>query len=96
MKRLRVSRAAHRDLVEIAVFTRERWGDAQCARYLRQLDARFNAVARAPERGRSCDQIRPGLKKVNEGRHVIFYRSKGRTVDIVRVLHDSMDPDLHL
>lgn len=93
---LRVSRAARRDLDEIASFTIERWGDAQCEKYLADLEIRFNTIARAPERGRKCDDVSPGLMKQPEGRHVVFYRVRSDRVVIVRVLHDSMDPELHL
>jgi plasmid stabilization system protein ParE len=34
--------------------------------------------------------------KYPEGRHLIFYRRTSGTIDIVRVLHDSMDPERHL
>ena len=95
MALLRVARAARRDLADIAAFTRDRWGEAQAEKYLRQLDARFKLLARSPELGRRCDHVRPGLLKYAEGRHVIYYRDTGATVDIVRVLHDAMDPDRH-
>ncbi|MBL8949126.1 MAG: type II toxin-antitoxin system RelE/ParE family toxin [Myxococcaceae bacterium] len=96
MPALRLTRAARRDLVDIGAFTLDRWGDAQLEKYLRQLDARLHAIARHPEHGRPCDEVRPGLMKVREGRHVIFYRSKNQRVEVVRVLHASMDPSRHL
>lgn len=96
MAKLRVSKAARRDLKEIANYTLERWGDEQCERYLRQLDGRFRSLARAPAQGRACDEISPGLMKFLEGRHLVFYRRTSKTVDIVRVLHASMDLDAHL
>ena len=57
MARLRISRAAKRDLLEIAAFTRERWGEAQCDRYLGSLDQAMRMLARTPGAGRTCDHL---------------------------------------
>lgn len=96
MRRLRLSRAAHRDLIDIAEFTRDRWGDAQVARYLGQLDATLRSLAREPEQGRACDDVRPGLWRCREGRHVVFYRLGAKSLDVVRVLHERMLPRRHV
>ena len=34
--------------------------------------------------------------KFREGRHLIFYRRTSKTVDVVRVLHESIDVELKL
>ena len=96
MPRLHVRRAARRDLADIGVYTLSQWGKAQAEKYVLQLDARFHALARRPSQGRKCDHIRPGLMRYAEGRHVIYYRWSEDVVVIVRVLHDAMDPALHL
>ena len=96
MPKLRVSKAARRDLKEIASYTLERWGDEQCERYLRQLDRCIRSLARSPTLGRACDEISAGLMKFHEGRHLIFYRRTSKTVDVVRVLHESMDVERRL
>ena len=66
------------DLLGIGRYTLERWGEVQCRRYLTELDARFHALAKSPEAGRTCDEIRAGYRCYREGKHVIFYRL-GRT-----------------
>lgn len=93
---LRVSKAATRDLREIARHTLERWGAEQRRRYLTQLDARFRWHARNPTLGTSSDEIKPGYWRYREGRHVIFYRISSAHVDIIRVLHQRMLPSRHL
>lgn len=96
MARFTLTKAAKRDLVEIARYTLEQWGDEQRVRYLTQLDARMHSIARYPERGLPSDHLKPGYWRVAEGRHVIFYRVVGRRVEIVRILHDRMLPKRHL
>jgi toxin ParE1/3/4 len=93
---LRVSRAARRDLVEIGRFTLERWGEDQCRRYLAQLDGRMRELARDPEQGRRCDELKPGYWRCAEARHVIFYRVSSKSVDVIRVLHERMLPKQRL
>ncbi len=95
MPKLRVSKVARLDLKDIARYTVKQWGDAQAEKYLRQLGARFRLLAKSPAQGRPADEIRPGLMKFREGRHLIFYRANAKTVDIIRVLHEMMDPASH-
>lgn len=93
----RITRAAVRDLVEIGRYTTERWGATQGQRYLTQLNSRFEALAQQPELGRRCDEIRSGYWRIQEGKHVIFYRlGFTNTLEIIRVLHERMLPDNHL
>lgn len=94
--RLKVTRAARRDLVEIGRYTLREWGEAQCRSYLTQLDDRLRLLAAAPTSGRSCDDIKPGYWRYREGRHVVFYRLVGDTIEVVRILHERMLPKRHL
>jgi toxin ParE1/3/4 len=92
----RLTRKAREDLKSIARYTQRTWGVAQRNAYLTQLDKRFALLADAPTIGRSCETIRPGYRKYHEGRHVIFYVTIPNGIQVVRVLHDSMDAGRHL
>lgn len=94
--RLRVSRKAREDLLDIAHFTVERWGEEQARKYLWLLDSKLRALARHPTAGIRSDDIRPGYWRVREGRHVIFYRVGAKTLDVIRILHERMLPERHL
>jgi toxin ParE1/3/4 len=94
--KLRLTKAAKRDLVEIASYTRRQWGDDQRVRYLTQLDARMRWIAQDPQRGIPSDDMKPGYWRTLEGRHVIFYRIATGGVEIIRVLHGRMLPKRHL
>jgi toxin ParE1/3/4 len=96
MARFVVTRAAEADLADVGRFTRERWGDEQFRQYLARLDARFRLLAKDPSQGRACDDIRRGYLRYHEGKHVIFNRFNRGLLEIVRVLHERMLPELHL
>lgn len=92
----RLTAEAHADLVEIAIYTAERWGDRQEEIYVGRLYERFAALAEDPALGKTCGDIRPGLRRVREGSHVVFFERTGGGALIVRVLHQSMLPEKHL
>jgi toxin ParE1/3/4 len=46
----------------------------------------------SPFIGRSCDSIRPGLRRFEIGKHVVFYLAQSDELLIVRVLHQQMIP----
>ncbi len=56
----------------------------------------FKAVRDTPGIGTRRDDIRTGLRAQSVQKHVIFYRKTKSEVVIVRVLHQSMNPELHL
>lgn len=45
--------------------------------------------------GRTCDDVRPGLRRMECGRHVVFYRSEAGGILISRILHQRMLPGRH-
>jgi toxin ParE1/3/4 len=93
---LRFSQLAESDLLSIARYTLGEWGAAQTARYLTRLEQHCERLAENPMLGRSCAGIRPGLRRSEYGRHVIFYRAEENGILISRVLHARMLPDEHV
>ena len=84
------------DLKEIWRYTYENWGVQQADHYLYELDAAMQKLLVSPDLGRPRDALRAGYRSVHIGRHTVFYRVEGRSLEIVRVLHDSMDVERHL
>ena len=84
------------DLEEIWNYTIRAWDAEQAESYLRLLNRGFEKLVNDPELGSSCDWLREGYRKLLVGRHVVFFRLRGEDIDIVRVLHQSMDFDRHL
>ena len=95
-KKLRISGPAKLDLGRIGDYTRREWGAAQKRKYLGQIKAMFEAVRDTPGIGTRRDDIHMGLRAQSVQNHVIFYRETKTELVIVRVLHQSMNPELHL
>jgi toxin ParE1/3/4 len=84
------------DLKGIARYTTQTWGSKQRQKYLAELAATFKKIARNPRIGRFCPDLSGQPFKYSVGRHLIFYRPKSEGVEIIRILHDSMDFERHL
>ena len=56
----------------------------------------LEVLRNSPGAGKPRDEIDAGLRSLPVRRHVIFYREKKTIIEIVRILHDEMDPDRHL
>ena len=87
---------AEADLLEIGSYTLKHWGAAQAALYLDDLERCCQQLADSPTLGRSCEYIRPGLQRMERGRHVIFYRQQHSAILVSRILHNRMLPEKHL
>lgn len=96
MASFRLTLRAESDLLDIADYTRTTWGDVQCARYLDQLEECCQRLADHPNLGRACDNIRPGLRRREQGKHVVYYLRNGDDILVVRILHERMLPERHL
>lgn len=93
MASVRFSGKAKADILEIAAYTLQAWGETQMIRYLDDLEECAKLLASRPDMGRACDWIRPGLHRFEHRHHVLFYRKEPRGVLIVRILHEQMLPD---
>jgi len=98
----RLSRLAVADLRSISQYTLETWGLTQAELYLRELEEIIVQLAANPRLGRRCDEIRKGYRRMEHGRHVIFYRVRRfpeprqtNRVEIIRILHARMLPGRH-
>ena len=95
MATFRFSRRAEADLLTIGRYTLETWGEAQTDRYLDELQACCQWLADNPALGRAAGEIRPGLRRHEHGKHVIFYREHAKGILISRILHQRMLPERH-
>ena len=86
-----LSPAARADIEGIWDYTVRHWGEAQAERYTRGIRDVCEALGDGTLSGRSAEDIRAGYRKVAVGSHVMFYRVRADAVEIVRILHQSMD-----
>jgi toxin ParE1/3/4 len=112
MARFRLARPAQIDLANIVATSGERWGAEGRQRYAAILVAAMRQVAAEPEGSltKRRPDLRSGLRsfhiryargtpaaKVRRPVYVLYYRvaQKG-VIEIVRVLHERMEPSRHL
>ena len=94
---LQLTNRAKADLLEIAQYTEEKWGPTQRNAYISQIDEAFLSVTENYRLGVACDYIREGYFKFFVGKHVLYYRLIDTSiVQIVRILHGSMDVEQNL
>jgi toxin ParE1/3/4 len=53
-------------------------------------------LAEAPKSAPACDHIRPGYRRRNIKRHMIYFRITEYGIAIIRILHEQMDAPHHL
>jgi len=75
----RLSRLAEADLMDIGAYTLRTWGEDQTLRYIDDLEACCQRLADNPASGRACDHVRPGLRRMEQGKHV--YCSSGASAE---------------
>ncbi|MDP3174167.1 MAG: type II toxin-antitoxin system RelE/ParE family toxin [Phenylobacterium sp.] len=87
---------ARSDVAEIWDYTEATWGRSQAETYIRDLQRVIESAAEHPRLGRASDDIRAGYFRRTAGSHVVFYRLNAEGVEVVRILHQSMDFDRNL
>jgi toxin ParE1/3/4 len=81
---------ASEDLRRIAAETRRAWGDEQAKRYVDTLRNEIKSLREFPLRYPELEP-RPGLRRMNSGRHAVFYLVREKQIEIIRVLHVASD-----
>lgn len=96
MSSARPTPAAQRDLGAIWDYAAEQWDVAQAETYVTEIWAAIERVADDPRRGRRCDDVRLGYRRYGVGSHLLCFVERPDGVDVVRILHQRMDPTRHL
>lgn len=91
MKPIKFRTAASADMRRIARETRARWGEAQAAVYAAALRDDIKSLREFSLRFPEFEGGYKGLRRMNSGRHSVFYLVSDDRIEIVRVLHTAMD-----
>ena len=92
----RLSAAAAKDLTGIKHYSVANFGLSRANAYLQDMRDRMRWLAVGPRRGKARGDLLPGLFSYRQDSHVIYYRVGKARIEIVRVLHQRMDPLRHL
>lgn len=92
MANYRITHLAQSDIQSIWDYTIEEWSLGQAEKYIDGLFDCFDAIANSITQGKAVDYIRQGYRKAIYGRHIVFFRvGEDQIIEIIRVLHSSMD-----
>jgi len=91
MAEFHLTPAAGQDLEGIWTFTCQKWNKEQANRYIDRLTDVFADLAHSPKMAPACEHIRPGYRRWNIERHIIYFLITDNGILIVRVLHERMD-----
>ncbi len=64
--------------------------------YLSNIRTRLLELAETPSRGRIREDLKVGYHSDFVGSHTIYYRIQTTHIEIIEVLHQSMDPVSHI
>ena len=95
MLEYRLSKKAEKDIGNIARYGIEQFGIEQARIYRDSIIACFKTLAENPSMGRKADKIQAGYRCFDYRSHLIFYKSEGQDILIIRVLHKRMDAPRH-
>jgi toxin ParE1/3/4 len=104
--RVRLANAAQDDFAGILRWTVENFSQTQARTYAKTLRGALGDLAQGPDIAecRTRDDIGPGIhtlhvaRKGRKGRHFVVFRvdAPANTIDVLRLLHDSMGLPRHL
>jgi toxin ParE1/3/4 len=102
---VRLATQAEQDLLYITLWTTENFGEQQAEQYAETIALAIEALHDGPEilGAKVRNDIGPGIRTIHvarrgrKGRHfVAFSASEGNIINVLRLLHDSMDLAKHL
>jgi toxin ParE1/3/4 len=103
--KVRLASQAELDFSEIITWTLENFGERQAEVYVETLTLAIEALHDGPEQlgAKVRDDIEPGIRILHvarqgrTGRHLVVFReAQNQCIDVLRLLHDSMDLARHL
>lgn len=94
----KISKEANLDIENIWIYTVENWSIEQADRYFNLIIDEIEYIALNPQSGKNYSKIRKGYFRSQIKSHFIFYKinKKKSEVEIIRILHQSMDIDSRL
>lgn len=87
---------AEQDLINIWLYTYQQWGAAQADEYLDDIEDTLHLLADQPLLCRIREEFTPAVRIHHHKHHLIIYTQAEERIDIIRVLHESMDIAMRL
>jgi len=95
MAHYKYTRQSEIDLEAIIKLSSEQWGQKQSETYMNGLEDLVANLADFPDLGLDSSQYIKGLLSFPYQSHSIFFVKKSHGINIVRILHNKMNPHRH-
>ncbi|CAQ85823.1 MULTISPECIES: type II toxin-antitoxin system RelE/ParE family toxin [Photorhabdus] len=92
----KLSNLAAEDFARIYEYTLNNFGVEQADLYTDNIEKCFNSLFLTPFMDRDNSDVKAGIRRHDHGQHAIFYQVKVDYIFVVRILHQQMNPVLHL
>ena len=96
MSKYILSTETQNSLKEIQIYSTKKFGKERTRQYLTNIRNRMDALAENPSRGIVREDLKVGYHSDFIGTHTIYYKIQSTHIDIIDVLHQSMDPSKHI
>jgi len=83
-------------LIYIGKYTQQTWGKNQRDLYIDKLFAAFEQLCKSPNLGKLFDYIKFGMRSLPVEKHIIYYFVKKNDLFVSVILHENLQPTLHL
>ncbi len=83
--------AAVDDLEDIWFYTFQNWSQEQADRYHELIYKEIEFLSKKPAAGKDMSYLREGYRSSKVKAHHIFYRYSSVELEVIRILHESMD-----
>ena len=91
-----LSPEAQYSLNQIKAYSIKNFGITRTKIYLQTIRKRLQELAENPSRGLIRDDLKVGYQSDFVSSHTIYYRVQPTHMDIIDVLHQSMEPSKHI
>ena len=87
-----LSLEAQESLIAIKKYSMRNFGKQVTINYLEKIRNKMSLLAETPALGIIRDELKTGYFSRCVGSHTIYYRKKEAHIEIINVLHQTMDP----
>ncbi len=92
----KLSNKSVEDFELIYEYTYLNFGEKKADTYTDDIEKCLLLLSHSPQIGRSLDKIKKGIYRHDHENHAIFYQIENNFIFIIRILHQQMNPMLHL
>ncbi|MDK9584733.1 type II toxin-antitoxin system RelE/ParE family toxin [Lelliottia wanjuensis] len=92
----KLSNLAADDFGAVYEYTWRKFGPGQADKYTDELDLFLRLLSANPQMGRDCSNIIEGVRRHDHRHHSVFYQPSDDSIFVIRILHQQMNPLLHL